>query len=270
MFVTESDFADAMLILAVCCRLSPKLRLITFELMSNHFHLVVSGDKEEVELFIALLKSRLYRHKWSDDRVVNFKKLTVKLFEVDTLDYFRSTIAYCNRNAFVVNDGVTPFSYPWGANSCYFNPQLRQYYQQCRRSARVTELREVFRGKMSDDARGVYMLGDSVSPYSFCDIATGENAFRDAKHYFYAVSKNVESYKRIAAIISEGVVFTDEDVFNAAKSISSEKYCVKSPSLLPSEAKLELARTLHYEYNASDKQILRMLKLEPAILASMF
>lgn len=43
-----------------------------------------------------------------------------------------------------------------------------------------------------------------------------------------------------------------------------------SPGLLPKDAKIEIAKTLHYDYNADNKKIARMLKLDIHILNGMF
>jgi hypothetical protein len=42
------------------------------------------------------------------------------------------------------------------------------------------------------------------------------------------------------------------------------------PALLPISAKQELAALLHYEYNAGNKQIQRMLRLDATVVSAMF
>lgn len=270
LFTDCQEFADAMLILAVCCKLCKNIKMITFQLMSNHIHFVVCGEKGDVEAFIDLFEKRIFKYLLYRGRTYDYDKFHIKIFPIDDLEYFRSSIAYCNRNGFVVNEDVTPFSYPWGANTCYFNPIVKQYYNQSRRPAKVIELRSVFHGKNSDATQGIYILGNCVSPFSFCDITAGERAFRDARHYFYCVSKNVESFRKIASIISESISYTDEDVYTVARNIAISQYNVKNPSLIPSSAKIEVAKALHYDYNAGNKQIQRILKLDASILNSLF
>jgi len=269
-FTNEAEYSDAMLIVGVCSQFFAAMRILTFQLMSNHFHFVLSGDKSEVEEFISLFKGRLLKYFAHKGRSLDNGQLAFKLYPVGDLDYCRATIAYCNRNGFVVNDNVTPFSYPWGANCCYFNPMLERQYECSKRLTKVTDIRSVYRGKSSDIVKSLYLLGHVVSPFSFCDYSAGEKMFRDAKHYFYSVSKNVEAYHRVASIISESIAYTDDDLYFVTRKISKEKYSESNPALLSGQNKIELAKLLHYEYNAGDKQILRLLKLDPNILAAMF
>ena len=49
-----------------------------------------------------------------------------------------------------------------------------------------------------------------------------------------------------------------------------EKYNNRNPSLLGSEAKMDVAKMMRYEYNAGTKQIQRMLKMDAAVLAALF
>ena len=41
-------------------------------------------------------------------------------------------------------------------------------------------------------------------------------------------------------------------------------------ALLPKDAKLEIAKILHYDYNAGNKQIQRMLSLDTLVVNALF
>ena len=84
--------------------------------------------------------------------------------------------------------------------------------------------------------------------------------FRDAHNYFFKISKNIENYRDIAVLIGEQLYYSDDDLFSVVCKISDEQYKVKNPSQLPKSDKLELAKKMHYDYNAGIKQISRMLK----------
>lgn len=269
-FIDEEDFIVAIGILAICVKMYPGVMVYSFQIMSNHIHLLLSGETSEIIELFSMFKTRLRKHLQLSERFVDLRGFELKLYNVDTLDYFRSVLAYINRNGFVVNDEVTPFTYKWGANCCYFNPQMKRYYEQCSRPLKVVEQRSLFHSKVADSVRGLEMLDGMVSPYSFCDIVAGELAFRNAKQYFYYVSRNVESYSNIASIISESVCYTDADIYSVCSEIARKQYDVKSPIALNSMAKVELAKKLHYEYHASDKQIMRILKLSKSVLETLF
>ena len=80
----------------------------------------------------------------------------------------------------------------------------------------------------------------------------------------------MESMKTIAHEIGESVYYTDDDIYTVLLGICREQYNVGRSALIPAQAKVEVARKLHYEYNASIKQIARMLKIERSILESLF
>ena len=105
---------------------------------------------------------------------------------------------------------------------------------------------------------------------SFCDIRLGESLFRCASHYFREVSRNIESQKKIAEEIGERIFYTDDELFSIVCSVSKAKYGQTKATLLPVNAKKELALMLHNDYNAGNKQINRMLKLDMSIINALF
>lgn len=260
-FTCEDDFIAGMNIFGICCKLFPKVRVYTFQLMSNHFHIIASGDLADINDFVEFFILRIHKYVQASGRRSSIEKIEAKCFPVNNLNYLRAAIAYVNRNGFVVNDSFSPYSYPWGANSCYFNNTMIEYYNCCRRKVTATNIRSLIRSKIGDDIKDLYMLGKCVSPLSYCEIKLGESAFRDEKHYFYSVSKNVESYGYIAKEIGEMMIYSDDDVYHIAMKYSTDKYGLKTPSLLKPDAKMELARVLQFEYHANKKQIQRILKL---------
>ena len=104
----------------------------------------------------------------------------------------------------------------------------------------------------------------------YCCIEFGEALFRCASHYFREISRNIETQKEIAEEIGEQVFYTDDELFGVVLAISKDKFGGLKPSLLPATAKKDLAILLHNEYHASNKQILRMLRLEPSVVDSLF
>ena len=109
-----------------------------------------------------------------------------------------------------------------------------------------------------------------IAPISFCDIQLGMDMFRDAHHYFAAVSKNVEAYNNIAVEINDGEFLTDQELFAKLLTTIREKYNGSSTKSLPAAQRLDLARTLHYDYHSSNGQIRRILGLTQFEVDSLF
>ena len=94
--------------------------------------------------------------------------------------------------------------------------------------------------------------------------------FRDAHHYFSAVSKNVEAYSEIAVEIGDGEFLTDQELFTQVLKIVREKYRLASTKDLTEAQRIDLARTLHYDYRSSNGQIRRILGLSQYEVDSLF
>ena len=131
--------------------------------------------------------------------------------------------------------------------------------------------RELTRSTAADRiAEPLTMLDGCACPMSYCDIPRWLHLFRNARQYFYFVSKRIESMKAIADEVGDRVFYTDDELFAVVRRISSEKYGIDYPTQLPAAAKLEVARTMHSGYNASNKQIRRMLRLDASIVDRLF
>lgn len=266
-FKSERDYKTAMSILAVCVAMYPEIKVYAFQLMSNHMHLVVSGQDEVIRRFFEFFVNRL---KKSFGDSVDLSGFTLKLFPVSDLAYLRNAIAYVNRNGFIVNNDVTPFSYPWGSSRYFFQPVARRYDEACSREIGVAALRMLMHSRMCDHLKDLKSVDGYISPLEFCHIAEAESIFRDAKHYFYTISKNIEANSEIAKSIGESMYYTDSDLYAAASKMSREHYGNNSLRTLPVDAKLEIARRLHFDYNAGDKQLSRLLGIDQILLKAMF
>lgn len=109
-FWSEEEFKLGMIALAVCAILSPDVELVTFELMSNHIHLILRGSKAGcIELFsrFSLRLKRLCR-QWG--RTLDRNVFEPQILEIESLRALRNEIIYVNRNAYVANYRYTPFS----------------------------------------------------------------------------------------------------------------------------------------------------------------
>ena len=257
-------------ILAICARLSPEVKIITYELMTNHFHLTVEGRRDEVEKMVSIFIRALFKYFKAQGMAVDLSGFTPSMREIKTLQDLRNVIVYNNRNGYIVSPDETPFSYKWGANTCYFNPAQKQLFAQSRASLSARERRFFARTHEADTIEGIITVDGCACPMSFCAISFGESLFRGASHYFRELSRNIESQKTIAAEIGESIFYTDDELFSVVLRVCKEKYGQSSPGLLPAQAKRELAALLHYDYNAGNKQIRRMLRLDPQIVASLF
>ncbi len=269
-FHNEEEFKAAMNIVAFAAFSLPNLKIFTFEVMDNHFHFTMSGKRYEIDSFLQLLVAKMSTIPELSDSRNEIKALQFKVFEINSLENIRNVISYNNRNGAVVSVNENVFTYEWGANRFFFNREARLRFKGCGRKPLCRERRKLFHSDLLSKEDKLIVLDGYVSPLCFCHIAEAESFFRSNRHYFYSVSRNIEASKDIAGTIGESLFYTDEDLFTYIKTFCFKKYECQSIAVLPKEAKIELAKDLRFNYNASSKQIGRLLKIDLTVLNALF
>lgn len=264
-FSILEDFMAGMSILAICAKMFPDIRIYSFQLMTNHIHLVIGGPEKKIEEFFNYFVDRL---DWYFGGSLDLKNFKLKMFPIKDLSYLRNAIVYVNRNGSVVSYDTTPFSYPWGSSQFFFQPITARYYKLAGKSIGITSIRALMHTRSCDMLKDLKMVDGYISPLEFCDIQTAELFFRDARQYFYLISRKVESYLDVAKSIGEAVFYNDNDLYTAAVKIAKEQYSTHDLRTLPVSSKIEMARRLHYDYNASSKQLQRLLSLDQEVLSA--
>ena len=268
-FATEDDFKQGMIALAVCIVLFGRVDLVTFELMNNHVHLILCGRKEDCMEFFMMFKSKLKRLFRGHDRVVDWNCFEAEIIEINDLKALRNEILYVHRNAYVVNSKYTPFSYPWGGGWAYFSPVIYQLPAKSVREIGCNKARELTHHRNVSEIDQLKFVGDVPFIPSFCRVDVGESMYRDVRSYFHSLTREVEAFSQIASRLKDKVFLTNEEMFRVAANYAQECFSRKLTMLTP-EQKIELARKLHYDYNASNDILRRVLKLEVSVLNELF
>lgn len=268
-FTCDDDYKKGMDIIGVCALACPEIRILTFELMSNHFHSTICGEEADIIHFFVLVKNSLIKVLRLEGRILAWDNFHEKHRQLADLNEMRNVIIYNNRNGYLVSPDHTPFTYPWGANKYYFNPDSVRIAEEHSMQMTLREKRDAIRSHMADSISGPIRYDGYAFPPSFCDIKSGEQLFHNASNYFHRLSRSIEWQKGIADEIGESVFYTDDELFSIVCRMAKENYNVRILSSLPSSGKIELAKVMHFEYNASAKQIMRMLKLSFATLSSL-
>ncbi len=94
--------------------------------------------------------------------------------------------------------------------------------------------------------------------------------FRDARSYFNSLTRNAEAFSQIASRLKDSIFLTDEELYSVICSHINKEYSVKSPAQLSAQQKIDPARYMHFNYNASNQQLRRMLRMELSVLEELF
>lgn len=270
-FSSNEDFKSGMNILGVCCLRSPEIKVYTFTLMNNHLHIILSGDPQKCREMFDRFRLMLKRHFIRSGRVVNLKYFNCQLIPINSLQSLRNEIAYVNRNGFVVRPDCTPFSYPWGAGAAFFSPFMKLLPSVSYDSLKVKQKREICRSNNVDIPSSKAMVYEEIIlPASYCHIDEAEAFFRSAHHYFQHISRKFEAYSEIADRLHESVFISDEEMYSAVCALGLKMYNVKNPTLLGTKERIEMARQMRQKYNASNRQIRNILKLDNSIVDTLF
>ena len=269
-FSCEDEMRGGMIVLAVCAALSGKVGLVTFELMSNHVHLIMCGEQDDCLDFFRMFKKRLRRRFRQAGRYdVDWDRFDAQILRIETLKALRNEIIYVNRNAYVVSRNYTPFSYPWGGGWAYFTPMIDLLPLMSAQDMGTRRVRELTHFREVDRISILRFVGDVPFIPSFCRIDIGQSVFPDARSYFYALTRNAEAFSKIALRLNDPTFLTDDELFLVAARYSEECFATKLRLLSPDQ-KILLARKLHYEYKASNRMLRRVLNIDIAILNELF
>ena len=269
-FCCEKDFKTGMWCLAAALHLCEDVHLLTFELMGNHVHLILAGLREACIKTFDLFVARLHKAFPKRERAIDWSQFKMEILPIESLQALRNEIIYVNRNAFVSNPAYTPDSYPWGGGCAYFNPWLRH-------------LKTINLGEMKVNSQRSLLHTRDVAPFSqlievggmpfipsFCDIQLGESIFRDARSYFNSLTRNAEAFSQIASRLKDTIFLTDEELYSVICSYINKEYSVKTPAQLSGQQKIDTARHMHFNYNASNQQLRRMLRMDLSVLEELF
>lgn len=269
-FADREDMLFGINIVAICHSQHPEIGIYTFELMNNHVHFIVSGEKMSCQMFFNNFKRRLQRYLQNREKYVNLSGFNCKLLRIESLQSLRNEIVYVNRNGYVVNSKCTPYSYPWGSGIFYFNPLLKNALYQLSKKMTLTQARKLFKTREDIDPDQFVFCQGTVLPPSYCCIEKGEIFYRDAHHYFNLLSKSWEAYSAISLRLGDSMFLTDEEMYGAISSYTSKYYGQNRPSSLAPKDKIDVAKVMHREYHATNRQIKNILKLDLSVVQELF
>jgi hypothetical protein len=208
-----------------------------------------------------------FKHCWFSD----LKGFFPSLFPINDITYLRNVIAYVNRNGYLVDRNTTPFSYKWGANRYFFSP-LNEYETLLKSplsDISINAKRKIFHTHFNGFPENYYLIEGYISPLCYVGIEEAESIFKSAHHYYSLVSRQVEMFSSISNQVGDMIVYTDEELSSVLYSICKARYGCK-PFDIEKNAKIELAKELHFKYNASNQQIRRVMRLDIDVVNALF
>lgn len=269
-FSDERDFKAGVNFLAICI-IGLNVKILAFSLMSNHIHLILEGEMKSCLQLFNLFRRKLELYLRKTGREGTLKGFSCgDLIPITSLEQLRCEIAYVHRNPFVINNGILPHSYLWGDGHLYFNPSVELIPSRKFKDITFTEKRSVIMGRVTDISEEYLVYDGYILPSSFSSYKYGMSFFRDASHYYCCLNRKQESVSVIAQRLGDKIILNDEELFPVAASLSAKMFDQPKIKILASSQKIELAKKLHFSFNASNKQISRILAIDRSIIDNLF
>lgn len=268
-FCNDTEFKQGVTQLAMCsCEF--RVRIVAFELMNNHFHLILAGEKEECEKLFYSYRSRIGRISKSFGHIISFDRMEPKVIAIEDVRALRNEIAYVHRNCLVPNPNLIPNNYLWGTGYLYFNNIVYFCPLTDFNDMTVREKRAMLHARETELPNYYKVFNGMISPLSFCAVNEGQMYFKNPVVYNHAVFNDYESYSKLSKRDSEATCISYEEFYYAATSICRTEFNAKSINKLSDEDKIRLAQKMYSDYNATNAQLNRVLGIDKSVLNEMF
>ena len=198
LFHTQKEFVFGMNTIALCALLFP-VRILRFELMGNHIHIVLEGTGAACLKGFFFIKKRLG---------LDFD---FQLIPIKDNDHLVTVILYVDRNPYETDLNVLPGGYPWGTGALGFRMQLPDGVRADTLSKAY--LRRILHSdvEIPGDYRVDAELG-MILPESYVDTAFFERLFGTASFYLTRFVKALEAFLHTADESGEQIVFSTVEV----------------------------------------------------------
>ena len=267
-FHSREDFVTAMNDVALCV-LKYDVMILCFCLMSNHFHFVLKGSYQECYAFMSEFK-RLCAIRMRDrnGEVNGLKDVELHFDLLDTQEYLENAIAYVLRNPLSARIIMMPYYYEWSSASAYFRGTVQEYGIRLN-TLSLRRRREILRSR-NPEVPDNYMLNAQgfICPSCYVAVEEVEKIFYHPSRLMMALAKRVENEFEIASGASDRIVLSAEELKTQVLQLIRIEYGVSSLSQLSADDRLRLCLQLKRNFNASVKQIARVLRLSQSLVAS--
>lgn len=260
-FKDEEDYRTGINLLAICLA-ETDLTIYCFCLMSNHFHILLSGEKEAVVDYYEHYRKRLatyHARKYGGAR--HFQGMQMGLVEVTGIEHFKAEVSYILRNPYKAAI-ESPFSYRWSSHSLYFNPMLRYV-----RGMRVDSVSQRIIQKEIHSFQALpghfEIMDGMILPKSFVDYQKVESFFETSQDFFnsvkdWKIEQEVESLHDKA----EYQAYPDEVLMQKLQNDFRDHH-VSGFHDMDARTSRQFISLMHRKYGCSKKQIHRITGFHP-------
>lgn len=265
-FKNREDFIAGMNDIAICV-LGFDVSILCFCLMSNHFHFVLYGTLTECRRFAEEYKRRCaMRMRLLGGEVQALRNVMVQIARIDSHEYLENVIAYVLRNPIAAGILLMPHNYPWSSASLYFNGGVMPVGEKLnemseRKRSRILKSRIAVPDDYMIDGHGM------ILPSCYVDSRTVDQVFRHPSRLLMALARKVENDVELLLGVADHVSMTDQEILTHLGDLIRNEFQKESLSQLSMEQRIRLCLLLKRNFRAGVKQIARIVRVAPEIVA---
>ena len=255
LFHTPEEFVFGMNTIALCALLYP-VRIVRFELMGNHIHIVLEGTGAACLRVFFYIRKRLG------------VDLDFQLIPITDKSQLMNTLLYVDRNPYETDLNVLPGGYPWGTGGLGFRLQPPGGVRADTLSKAY--LRRILRSdvEIPGDFRVDTELG-MILPASYVDTAFFEQVFGTASFYLTRFVKSLEAFLHLADQAREELPVTPAEVDSLIEDQLRENYGGNRFRYLRAWEKEKLVQTLANQYRIPPATLAERLDLPVYLVGQM-
>lgn len=242
--------------------------ILSFVLMSTHFHFVLYGSLEECKSFVHEFNRNISQYI-SKIRGEKHKLLGIDISyqSIETDSYLKNAICYTIKNPLSAGLPFLATNYPWSSGPLYFCSEESwgslYWTTLIKKSISLEECnsRQVRHFLSSNSYNGFHarMIGDLVFPGDYVDYRTVEELFKTHKAFHYFLSKN-NDVKEEESIISH-LSMPLKELRQRRDELIRELFGPVTLNKLNMSQRVRVARMLRKGFVCSPKQIAKSCSL---------
>ena len=256
-FLDDEDFCVGMNYIAIEAFIHKNLAVLAYILMSNHIHIILYGEREDVLQFVEALKSRYshyYSKKYGSKKLLKNNVIHIEEIPVEGENLERA-LAYVIMNCVKANICAHPSQYPWGTGNILFQvekPAGRMLGEFSGRALR----KFLHSGEKSLPKKWIVSEKGFILPSNYVDIKTVERRFRSPSRMNFFLNHSSKAKNKIEG---DGNLpaFRDQLIVAAIPDLIHSLFGKNKFEELNKEEQTETLRQIRYRFSADITQAAR-------------
>ncbi|MBR5702763.1 MAG: hypothetical protein IKX45_00750 [Bacteroidales bacterium] len=272
LFENEQEFIAGMNRIAVCLAMCKEkgmhIVILAFCLMDNHFHFIFYGEKEYCDFFVDTYK------KLSSMWIVKHRgrpladNFTSGSFPINP-NKVGEKIAYLLRNPVAAGIRITPQGYRWSSGILMFS-EVKSLLTGTTKIGDLSyrEKRSLISSHTALPENWIVQADGLIWPGCYTDYKTAEAHFPSVRSFMFELNNFKVDSEIDAEEVKQFYSLPDSEVRFRAVQTCMEYYQKERISMCSLEERVSVAKILQRELHCNDKQLARVLRIQPEVLGN--